>query len=315
MNQGTNHDGAVRHADGDGAVPGEPVREEARTERVRGPRIARGALVFAATTALAVGAAATFAASPTDDPAASPDATTETTEEGDRLWSAPFGEMGPRGLFGQVRGHVAMHLGGAFQITIASIDGAQLALETDNGWTRTVDATGVTITRGEDEIALSDLAAGEQVVLQEERADDGTWTLTGIHVVQPHAGGIVTAVDGDTITVEGPQGISTIRVTPETTYTIRGGEDASLQDVAVDEMVMARGTRADDGALVATDVWISAFPVGEMLDRMEDGPFGRFEHHFGDGGRGMPWLPDGSDGTTDDDADSGSEETDSGADS
>ena len=67
------------------------------------------------------------------------------------------------------------------------------------------DATGVTITRDDEEIALSELQPGDQVVLDEERNDDGTWSVTSLHVVLPHVGGIVTDVGGDSITVEQPE--------------------------------------------------------------------------------------------------------------
>ncbi len=48
---------------------------------------------------------------------------------------------------------------------------------------------------------VSDVQVGDQVRIAEKRNDDGTYTMTQIHVVMPTIGGQVTAIDGSTITV------------------------------------------------------------------------------------------------------------------
>jgi hypothetical protein len=266
-------------------------------QRVRGPRIARGALVVAATTAVVLSAAAVFAATPTTAPAATDDAgastepSANTDEERIDVWP---GRPGHPDMLGG--GFIGGPFLGRFEITVASVNGTQVALETANGWSRTVDATGVTITRGDEEIALSEIQPGDQVVLGEERNDDGTWSVTAIHVVLPHVGGIVTDVSADSITVEQPDGtIATIAVTDETTYTVPGTQDAGLRDIDVDDVALARGTLDADGTLVATDVWGG---VGAGLR-------GRFEGRFH-----LPFAP-GDPSASDDGTNEGTDDTSS----
>ena len=249
--------------------------------RVRRPRIARGALVVAATTAIVVSAAAVFAATPSSSPTATDGAATSTDPK------ATDASPDRPGHPGMVGGFVGSPFLGRFEITVASVSGVDVELETANGWSRTVDATGVTITRGDDEIALSELQPGDQVVLDEERNDDGTWTVTGLHVVLPHVGGIVTDVGDDTITVEQPDGTTaTISVTDATTFTVPGSEAATLDDIDVDDIVLARGTLDADGTLVATDVWGG---IGAGSRERLDGPWDGGPGHGGPGHGGQGW--------------------------
>ena len=58
------------------------------------------------------------------------------------------------------RGGMRGEMGNA--ITITAIDGTKLALETENGWTRTIDATGATVTKDGATVALSTLKVGDR---------------------------------------------------------------------------------------------------------------------------------------------------------
>jgi len=84
------------------------------------------------------------------------------------------GWTAPGGLHGTV-GQVA--------ITITKIDGSTLSLATTDGWTRTIDATGATITKGGQTIALTDLKVGDQINFREARQSDGSYKITTIVVV------------------------------------------------------------------------------------------------------------------------------------
>ena len=84
-------------------------------------------------------------------------------------------------------------LGGFRDITISAIDGSNLSLKTDDGWTRTIAVgSSTTISKGGQTIAVGDLKVGDQIVFGESKATDGSYTITAIKVVLPVVGGQVT---------------------------------------------------------------------------------------------------------------------------
>jgi uncharacterized protein DUF5666 len=140
-------------------------------------------------------------------------------------------------------------------VTITAINGSSLSLETVDGWTRTITVdSGTTYSRSGDTIALADLAVGDEIAFKQTREADGSWTIDAIVVIPPHAGGMVTAVTGSTITVKGRDGsTATIKVTGDTTYKVNG-DSAKLADIKVDMLLIAEGTKNSDGSLTATEV-------------------------------------------------------------
>ncbi len=120
---------------------------------------------------LVVGAVAAMGASPAAPAAgdqanlavAVPDTVTEVAPPDHRLG----GGIAGRGIFAS--------------ITITAIDGSSLSLKTDDGWTRTITVGSSTeITKGGETVALGDLAVGDEVCFTQERATDGTYSITAI---------------------------------------------------------------------------------------------------------------------------------------
>ncbi|HSW41961.1 MAG TPA: hypothetical protein VLM76_05595 [Patescibacteria group bacterium] len=178
-------------------------------------------------------------------------------------------------------------------ITITMVNGARLALETDNGWTRTIDATGATVTKDGVTVALATLTVGDRIVFRETRADDGTFTITAIHVVLPTVTGTVASVSGSTVTVSTRDGSTVVvKVSPSTTYRVRGVDAPTLADVKVGDVVVATGTRNADGSLSATVVRSGA--AGRLGGVPGDGLGGLRGGHRGGHGWGFPGGPDAS---------------------
>jgi hypothetical protein len=147
--------------------------------------------------------------------------------------------------------------GGFFgDITISSIDGSSLSLKTADGWTRTISvAASTAITKGGAAIAIGDLAVGDQIRFAQEKATDGTFTITAIQVVLPAIGGEVTAISDNTITVTGKDGTTgTIHVDGDTTYEVGGTTGKALSEITVGSFVVAEGTLRSDGSLDADAV-------------------------------------------------------------
>ncbi len=168
-------------------------------------------------------------------------------------------------------------------ITITAISGTSLSLRTADGWTRTIDASGATVTRAGQTVALSTLRVGDQIVFGETRQSDGSFRIGSITVVLPQVGGTVAAKSGDTLTVKDRAGTSvTVRVTSSTTFQVKGVTTATIADVAVGDVIQAEGTRNGDGSITATIV--RAGPAGQF----GPGPMMRGPGTRGPGMRG-PW--------------------------
>ena len=153
------------------------------------------------------------------------------------------------------------------EVTITAINGSNLSLKTEDGWTRTIAVTAdTTITRAGKTIAVADLKVGDQIAFRQDRQTDGTYTITAINVVLPSIGGTVTKIDGSTITVERRDGTTeTIHVDADTTYRIAGDDTPALSDIKVGDIIIASGTLRDDGSLDAEAVGAGGPGRGEWF--------------------------------------------------
>jgi hypothetical protein len=162
-------------------------------------------------------------------------------------WQAPHG--GPFGSVGQVA------------ITITAINGSKLSLQTTDGWTRTIDSAGATITKAGQNIGVVDLKVGDSITFRESRQSDGSYKITTIAVVVPTASGTVTAVTTSTVTITQPGGTSrTLNTTGSTTYT-KGGAAAARSDLVVGSRISAQGTLDSSGTFTATAIEIAPSAV------------------------------------------------------
>ena len=253
-------------------------------ERIHRPILSRGAArggsVLGSALLFAVGVMSVMGASPTPstgaDPSAAPSAGASAAPTDPNVGPMNGGPMnggpmmGGRG-FGFGRGDMGPGIGiGSRGVTITAIDGSNLSLKTDDGWTRTIAvASDTTITRAGKTITVADLKVGDEISFHEDRQTDGTYKITDVHLVVPTVFGQVTKVDGSTITVQGFGGTTqTIHVDGTTTYDIAGVASPTLSDVKVDAFIVAQGTLRADGSLDAEAV---ASGMGHMFDRDGDG--------------------------------------------
>jgi hypothetical protein len=156
------------------------------------------------------------------------------------------GEFGGPGMAGARRGSL---------VTVASVDGSEIGLETADGWTRTIDATAVALTRDGVAITTADLLVGEPVRVVQTRNADGSYTVTGIEVQPSVVVGTVGTVSADGLTVVGSDGTTTtVTVTPETTWSSRGASSVTIADATAGRAVAVQGQLQADGSIVATKV-------------------------------------------------------------
>ena len=174
------------------------------------------------------------------------------------------GAMGPGGFGrgGRLGG------GGMFaSISITAINGANLSLSTADGWTRTIDATGATITKAGQTVDLSTLKVGDSIVFDQSRQTDGTFKITAIQVVLPHADGTVKSVGDTTVTLTQRGGTDkVVTLTGSTTYQLFGlaSKPAASTKAAltVGAQVDVAGHAASDGSFTASLVTIRPAEAG-----------------------------------------------------
>lgn len=131
-------------------------------------------------------------------------------------------------------------------ITIASVSGNQVSLRTEDGWSRTITVTPTTvITKGGQTIKVADLKAGDIVRFHQVKNADGTFSVDAITVPTPKAGGTVTAVGVNSITVSKGGVTRVITVTGSTVYTVAEAAGAK-SDVKVGSEIEAQGTVSGD---------------------------------------------------------------------
>jgi hypothetical protein len=110
--------------------------------------------------------------------------------------------------------------------------------------------------------SVSDIQVGNNVSVEGAKASDGSVTATRI-MVEPSgskAAGAVSAVSGSTITITAMGGTTSTIVTTTDTKFYKGTTAASLSDVTKGVFVMAYGTKASDGSITATYVFVETGP-------------------------------------------------------
>jgi hypothetical protein len=118
-------------------------------------------------------------------------------------------------------------------------------------WTITLTADTV-YTYGTGEGSLADIANGDMVLVQGTSTGDNALTATSVAVRGDQAHGTVTATTASTITIETRGGTSvTIHVDADTVYRAAGDEDATLADIAVDDVIGVSGRERSDGSIDA----------------------------------------------------------------
>ena len=193
-----------------------------------------------------------------------------------------------------LRGRGPGFMGGHFGlagITITAINGNDISLKTEDGWTRTITVdSGTTYEKADATIAQADLKVGDQIGFRQTLESDGSWSIDSVVVILPHTGGEVTKIDGSTITVSRRDGsTSTITVNAQTKYSVNGDDGAALADVEVGMFLVAEGSKNSDGSLTASLVKAANISTFE-------GRGGRFGHdfRFGPGADGNGGTPDSS---------------------
>lgn len=153
---------------------------------------------------------------------------------------------------------------------VSAVTGTSITVQSRSGTSSIFAITSNTIVTKDRATATSTaLAIGEEVHIVSDPANPAT--AQRIDIVQPSVMGKVTSVNGDDVTVQGPNNVTTtIVVNGATTYS-KDGSSATLGDVTPGTSIFAEGLFASGGTstLDATSIGIGVAPERGRPDRGE----------------------------------------------
>lgn len=241
------------------ANPSDPVDGTAFSGSTGAPSRRRIGLVLGgAATLMVVAAATSFAA--TNAPSNSSSGAGLTVAGGSTIDGVDAPDLGRHGRIG------------FGSITIASINGSDVTLKTDDGWQRTITiSNSVELTKGGQTIPVGDLKVGDEVRFRQTRNDDGSYTVTALAVVVPTIHGTASDVTSSGFKVTTRDGsVWTVTVNGRTTYGYGQGT-GSLADVKAGEPVRVAGTITADNQMTATNVRVAGDrAVGQVTAKTAD---------------------------------------------
>ena len=202
------------------------------------------------TSAIALGVVATgVGVASASTHGATPRAATSVTANAKRNHSSsmPMAPGVPCGIGGDVSA-----------ITATSITVTDLAGTTS---TYAIDAS-TTVTKNGQSAVAADIATGDNVHIAVSAAD--ATIASRIDIVPAGIAGKVATINGDVLTISGPNGTTDSVVVSSTTLYKKGGASASLSDISVGTVIFAQGSFGSSATTVnATTVGIGQPGPGE----------------------------------------------------
>ena len=209
--------------------------------------------------------------------------------------TAPQDNNGKRGGFAEGGRPGPAGMGGPGG-TISAISGNTITIKHGDNITTTVTVNDSTVyTEAGKKISLSDLAVGERVNVRTTKASDGTVTVAAIDVVLDHAGGTISAVDANGLTLTGPNN-TTVKVTFGSSVTVQdAGKTVSASNLATGERVEVAGQKNSDGSITAQVINVQHDRLGGKVTAINGNTITVKVAGPGRGGPGRPGGPGSKD--------------------
>ncbi len=179
-------------------------------------------------------------------PGASAPATGGAYEDG-------YGGRGGRGAYGRFGGY-----GRGGGLTVTGVNGNTIAATGRGGQAVTVQVSATTAyTEAGTSASLSDVKPGSIIAARGTNGSSATTiNATGVTIILPQEVGVVTGVNGSTLTLTGFDGATrTVTVTSSTRYQ-KAGQGSDLSAIASGTAIAVEGTANGDGSLTAVRVTI-----------------------------------------------------------
>lgn len=199
-----------------------------------------------------------------------------TSPDAAEPWSRGLMGSEDRGEFGPGFGRFGRGL------TVTGVSGNTITATGHGGQTVTIQVSATTAyTEAGSSAALSDVHAGAVIAVQGSFANTGETAInaTGVTIILPTASGVVTAVNGNSFTLAGFNGVThTVNVSGSTRYQ-KAGQSAALSDIATGSAVVVEGTLNSNGSLAAVRVTIQVPRLGGQISAVNGSSYtiaGRF---------------------------------------
>ena len=179
----------------------------------------------------------------------------------------PGGRGGMGGLDGGFGGRGG-GMGMGRSLTVTGVTGNTITATARGSQAVTVTVSATTVyTEAGASATLSDVTAGEIIAVRGTRSSEAARTIsaTGVTIVLPTEVGVVTAVNGSTLTMTGFNGATRTVTVDGTTRYQKAGAPAALTDIATGAAIVAEGKLGSDGVLTAKRVTIQLPRAGGQV--------------------------------------------------
>ncbi len=141
---------------------------------------------------------------------------------------------------------------------VTAVSGNTITVRGQGNATHTITVTSSTSYKRDGQSAsLSDVKTGDEIDAEGTLASNGVLTAQAVQIELPRAGGRITKIAGNTITVQGRNGTLVITVTGSTTFTQEPGHTStSLSALKSGDVIQAEGSKNSDGSLTAVAVHV-----------------------------------------------------------
>ena len=167
-------------------------------------------------------------------------------------------------------------------VTLATDGGAQVSVSVTDGAKVLQVAPGSTDLKSAQQIALTDVAVGDRILVTGKAGDDGGFTASRVILMKSTdiaeknaaekadwqkrgSGGLVSAVDGGTLTISAGAKKIQIQTTDSTKFRRYSGDSVKFEDakpgtlaqIQVGDQLRVRGTKSEDGATIQAEEVVS----------------------------------------------------------
>jgi hypothetical protein len=158
------------------------------------------------------------------------------------------------------------------EVTAIDLDSGSLTLSTRRGeWSIQTDENTRYRISDVDDATLADAQVGDEVLVigkrDEEQQNAGTARLIAVLPQRVTGRGQVTAIEGNVISVDTPQGELTLNTTDDTRYRMADVEDPALDDVQVGDRILFAGQPAESEGDSVTAQLIAVVPEDMVRGR------------------------------------------------
>jgi co-chaperonin GroES (HSP10) len=167
-------------------------------------------------------------------------------------------------------------------VTLATDGGSQVSVSVADGAKVLQLAPGSTDLKSAQQIALTDVAAGDRILVTGKASDDGGFTASRVILMKSTdiaeknaaekadwqkrgSGGLVSAVDGGTLTISAGAKKIQVQTTDSTKFRRYSGDSVKFEDakpgtlaqIQVGDQLRVRGTKSEDGSAVQAEEVVS----------------------------------------------------------